>query len=176
MASFWDMLGKAASVMQLTGVDAFGMVSMIIQAARTARRNRDLCQQLAKKVEIVSGLLEELNVPELRRHRKTRRPLDELFRGYVLVWSCSQQQSASQFWQMFMAADMATMLRQAKDEIDSYIILIPLITAVASIRARVRVPSLLHLHIRQISVYCFCSKILDLIAFKFYFNILSHSL
>lgn len=140
MASFWDMLGKAASVMQLTGVDAFGMVSMIIQAARTARRNRDLCQQLAKKVEIVSGLLEELNVPELRRHRKTRRPLDELrsalFRGYVLVWSCSQQQSASQFRQMFMAADMAAMLRQAKDEIDSYIILIPLITTVVSIRAR----------------------------------------
>jgi len=141
MASFWDMLGKAASVMQLTGVDAFGMVSMIIQAARTARRNRDLCQQLAKKVEIVSGLLEELNIPELRRHRKTRRPLDELrsalFRGYVLVWSCSQQQQgASQFWQMFMAGDMAAMLRQAKDEIDSYIILIPLITTVASIRAR----------------------------------------
>jgi len=157
MASFWDMLGKAASVMQLTGVDAFGMVSMIIQAARTARRNRDLCQQLAKKVEIVSGLLEELNIPELRRHRKTRRPLDELrsalFRGYVLVWSCSQQQQgASQFWQMFMAGDMAAMLRQAKDEIDSYIILIPLITTVASIRARVR--SLLHLCIWS-SVYSY---------------------
>ncbi|CAL5033937.1 unnamed protein product [Urochloa decumbens] len=140
MASFWDMLGKVAGVMQLTGVDAFGMVSMIVQAARTARRNRDLCQQLAKKVEIVSGLLEELHIPELRRHRKTRRPLDELrtalFRGYVLVWSCSQQQSASQFRQLFMAADMASMLRQAKDEIDGYIILIPLITAVATVRAR----------------------------------------
>ncbi|CAN6270851.1 unnamed protein product [Urochloa humidicola] len=140
MASFWDMLGKVAGVMQLTGVDAFGMVSMIVQAARTARRNRDLCQQLAKKVEIVSSLLEELRIPELRRHRKTRRPLDELrtalFRGYVLVWSCSQQQSVSQFRQLFMAADMASMLRQAKDEIDGYIILIPLITAVASVRAR----------------------------------------
>ncbi|CAN6247822.1 unnamed protein product [Urochloa humidicola] len=140
MASFWDMLGKVAGVMQLSGVDAFGMVSMIVQAARTARRNRDLCQQLAKKVEIVSSLLEELRIPELRRHRKTRRPLDELrtalFRGYVLVWSCSQQQSASQFRQLFMAADMASMLRQAKDEIDGYIILIPLITAVASVRAR----------------------------------------
>ena len=83
--------------MQVTGVDAFGLVNMIVQAAHTARRNRDLCQQLAKKVEIVSGLLEELNVLDLRRHRKTRRPLDELrsvlFRGYVLVWSCSQQQT-----------------------------------------------------------------------------------
>ncbi|CAO2034308.1 unnamed protein product [Urochloa humidicola] len=140
MASFWDMLGKVAGVMQLTGVDAFGMVSMIVQAARTARRNRDLCQQLAKKVEIVSSLLEELRIPELRRHRKTRRPLDELrtalFRGYVPVWSCNQQQSASQFRQLFMAVDMASMLRQAKDEIDGYIILIPMITAVASVRAR----------------------------------------
>lgn len=141
MAPFWDMLGKAASVMQLSGVDALGMVSMIVQAARTARRNRVLCQQLAKKVEIVGGLLEELHIPELRRHRKTRRPLDELraalFRGYALVWSCTQQQSTSQFLQMLVAADMAAMLREAKDEIDGYIILIPLITAVASLRARV---------------------------------------
>ncbi|KAK8448369.1 hypothetical protein SEVIR_7G043900v4 [Setaria viridis] len=157
MASFWDVLGKVTGVMQLTGVDAFGMVPMIVQAARTARRNRDLCQQLAKKVEIVSGLLEELQIPELRRHRKTRRPLDELrtalFRGYVLVWSCSQQQSTSQFRQLFMAADMASMLRQAKDEIDSYIILIPLITTVASVRSRVSSVSR-----PQISAIFFCSN------------------
>ncbi len=84
-----DKLGQAASVMQVTGVDAFGLVSMIVQAAHTARRNRDLCRQLAQHVQIVGGLLRKLQIPELRRHPETRRPLeqldDALLRAYKLV-------------------------------------------------------------------------------------------
>ena len=56
----------------------------------------------------------------------------------MLVRSCGQQQrSTSQLYQLWKSADMALMLRQAQDEIDGYIILIPMITAVASLRARV---------------------------------------
>jgi len=140
-AAFWSMLGQAANVMQVTGVDGFGIASMIVQAARAASRNRDLCQLLANKVQIVSDLLRELQIPELRRHRSTRRPLDELrralFCAYMLVWSCGQQQrNTSQLYQLWKSADMALMLRQAQDEIDGYIILIPMITAVASVRSR----------------------------------------
>ena len=149
MASLWSMLGQAASVMQVTGVDGFGIASMIATAARAASRNKDLCQLLANKVEVVGDLLRELQIPELRRHRSTRRPLDELrralFCAYMLVWSCGQQQrNTSQLYQLWKSADMASMLRQAQDEIDGYIILIPMITAVASLRARVS--SLLHLY------------------------------
>ena len=149
MASLWSMLGQAANVMQVAGVDGFGIASMIAQAARTASRNKDLCQLLANKVEVVGDLLRELQIPELRRHRSTRRPLDELrralFCAYMLVWSCGQQQrNTSQLYQLWKSADMALMLRQAQDEIDGYIILIPMFTAVASLRARVS-SLLLHL-------------------------------
>uniref|UniRef100_A0A0E0B260 Protein kinase domain-containing protein n=1 Tax=Oryza glumipatula TaxID=40148 RepID=A0A0E0B260_9ORYZ len=136
-----DKLGQAASVMQVTGVDAFGLVSMIVQAAHTARRNRDLCRQLAQHVQIVGGLLRKLQIPELRRQPETRRPLeqldDALFRAYKLVRSCSQQQeSRSQLYQMLKGADVACKLRAALEEIDRYIQLIPMITLVAAIAAR----------------------------------------
>ncbi|XP_052168593.1 cell number regulator 13-like isoform X5 [Oryza glaberrima] len=136
-----DKLGQAASVMQVTGVDAFGLVSMIVQAAHTARRNRDLCRQLAQHVQIVGGLLRKLQIPELRRQPETRRPLeqldDALFRAYKLVRSCSQQQeSRSQLYQMLKGADVACKLRAALEEIDRYIQLIPMITLVAAIAVR----------------------------------------
>ena len=96
MASSWDRVGQAASVMQVTGVDAFGLVNMIVQAAHTARRNRDLCQQLAQHVLIVADLLRKLDIPALRQHLETRRPLElldaALFRAYKLVRSCAQRQ------------------------------------------------------------------------------------
>jgi hypothetical protein len=107
-----------------------------------ARRNRDLCRQLAQHVQIVGGLLRKLQIPELRRQPETRRPLeqldDALFRAYKLVRSCSQQQeSRSQLYQMLKGADVACKLRAALEEIDRYIQLIPMITLVAAIAARV---------------------------------------
>ncbi|KAL6607817.1 hypothetical protein ACP70R_040880 [Stipagrostis hirtigluma subsp. patula] len=140
-SSPWEKLGQAASVMQLTGVDALGLVSMIVQAAQIARRNRDLCRQLAEHVQIVGGLLQKLQIPELRRYPETRRPLDQLndalFRTYRLVRSCSQQQeNTSQLYQMLTGAGVADKLRRAQEEIDRYITLVPVITAVAVVIAR----------------------------------------
>ncbi|KAL6607819.1 hypothetical protein ACP70R_040882 [Stipagrostis hirtigluma subsp. patula] len=140
-SSPWDKLGQAASVMQLTGVDALGLVSMIVQAAQLARGNRDLCLQLAQHVQIVGDLVAELQIPELRRHPETRRPLDQLHAAlchtYQLVRSCSQrQQTRSLVRQMLTAASVADELRRAQEVIDRYITLIPVITTVAVIRAR----------------------------------------
>ncbi|CAO2184885.1 unnamed protein product [Urochloa humidicola] len=141
MASSWDKLGQAASIMQVTGIDAFGLVSMIIQAAHTAHQNRDMCQQLAQHVQIVGDLLRKLDIPELRRHPETRRPLEQLdaalFRAYKLVRSCSQyQENRSQLYQIFTGADVASKLRLAQEEIDRYINLIPMISLVAVLGAR----------------------------------------
>ncbi|XP_066375638.1 protein MID1-COMPLEMENTING ACTIVITY 1-like isoform X7 [Miscanthus floridulus] len=140
-SSSWDRVGQAASVMQVTGVDAFGLVNMIVQAAHTARRNRDLCQQLAQHVLIVADLLRKLDIPALRQHLETRRPLElldaALFRAYKLVRSCAQrQENTSQIYQMFTGAEVASKLRLAQEEIDRYINLIPMITLVAAVGAR----------------------------------------
>lgn len=135
-----DKLGQAASVMQVTGVDAFGLVSMIVQAAHTARRNRDLCRQLAQHVQIVGGLLRKLQIPELRRQpAETRRPLeqldDALLRAYKLVRSCSQcqKQNAGQLYGIINGPAVACKLRAVQEEIDRYIQLIPMITLVAAV-------------------------------------------
>jgi len=156
-SSSWDRVGQAASVMQVTGVDAFGLVNMIVQAAHTARRNRDLCQQLAQHVLIVADLLRKLDIPALRQHLETRRPLElldaALFRAYKLVRSCAQrQENTSQIYQMFTGAEVASKLRLAQEEIDRYINLIPMITLVAAVGAR-QVSSLFSAFIRSI---CLC--------------------
>ncbi|KAG0515862.1 hypothetical protein BDA96_10G313700 [Sorghum bicolor] len=48
----WTVLGQASNVAQLVGVDALGLVSMVVQAALAARRHRDACRRLAQHVEI----------------------------------------------------------------------------------------------------------------------------
>lgn len=120
-------------------MDAFGLASMISQAALTARQNRDACLELAEHVRIVAGLLRRLQtLRRLRRHPETRRPLeqleDALRRAYQLVRSCGREQAArSYIYRMFTGAHTAAKLRAAEDEIDRYIRLIPMISLVATV-------------------------------------------
>uniref|UniRef100_A0A8R7R3I5 Uncharacterized protein n=1 Tax=Triticum urartu TaxID=4572 RepID=A0A8R7R3I5_TRIUA len=51
-SSLWVTLGQASNVAQLVGVDALGLISMVVQAALAARRHRDACMQLAQHHEI----------------------------------------------------------------------------------------------------------------------------
>ncbi|XP_062229665.1 uncharacterized protein LOC133927286 [Phragmites australis] len=140
MAAPWDDVGRAGNLLQLLGVDAFGLASMITQAALTARRNRDACLQLAEHVRVVEGLLRRLQMlPRLRQHPETRRPLeqldDALRRAYLLVRSCSQEQAArSYLYQLLTGAQTAAKLRAAEEEIDRYIRLMPMIGLVATVR------------------------------------------
>jgi len=76
--ALWTVLGQASNVAQLVGVDALGLVSMVVQAALAARRHRDACRRLAQHVELVGGLLQELELAELMRREATRRPLEQL--------------------------------------------------------------------------------------------------
>ncbi|CAD6335545.1 unnamed protein product [Miscanthus lutarioriparius] len=143
MAVAWDDVGNASSILQLLGVDAFGLASMITQAALTARRNRDACLQLAEHVRVVEGLLRRLQtLPRLRRHPETRRPLeqldDALRRAYLLVRSCGQElELRSYLYQLLTGAHTAARLLAAEEEIDRYIRLIPMIGLVATVGVEV---------------------------------------
>jgi hypothetical protein len=79
------LLGQASNVAQLVGVDALGLVSMVVQAALAARRHRDSCRRLAQHVEVVGGLLQELELADLMRREATRRPLDCWYQPSVLT-------------------------------------------------------------------------------------------
>uniref|UniRef100_A0A0E0ADK6 Protein kinase domain-containing protein n=1 Tax=Oryza glumipatula TaxID=40148 RepID=A0A0E0ADK6_9ORYZ len=128
-SSLWGVLGQASNVAQLVGVDALGLVSM---AALAARRHRDACRRLGQHVELVGGLLRELELAELMRREATRRPLEQLQgalrRCYALVTAC--QEDRGYLHRLLLGARMANELRAAQHEIDMYIRLIPLIALV----------------------------------------------
>nr|CAB3471266.1 unnamed protein product [Digitaria exilis] len=135
-SNLWTMLGQASNVAQLVGVDALGLVSMVVQAALAARRHRDACRRLAQHVEIVGGLLRELELAELMRREATRRPLEQLGgalrRCYALVAAC---QDCGYLCTLLTGARMAEELRAAEQEIDMFIRLVPLISLVDSTHA-----------------------------------------
>lgn len=131
-SSLWGVLGQASNVAQLVGVDALGLVSMVAQAALAARRHRDACRRLGQHVELVGGLLRELELAELMRREATRRALEQLQgalrRCYALVTAC--QEDRGYLHRLLLGARMANELRAAQHEIDMYIRLIPLIALV----------------------------------------------
>uniref|UniRef100_A0A0E0ADK9 Protein kinase domain-containing protein n=1 Tax=Oryza glumipatula TaxID=40148 RepID=A0A0E0ADK9_9ORYZ len=105
---------------------------MVVQAALAARRHRDACRRLGQHVELVGGLLRELELAELMRREATRRPLEQLQgalrRCYALVTAC--QEDRGYLHRLLLGARMANELRAAQHEIDMYIRLIPLIALV----------------------------------------------
>ncbi|KAF8687440.1 hypothetical protein HU200_043133 [Digitaria exilis] len=99
--------------------------------ALVARRHRSACQRLAQHVEIVGGLLRELELAELMRREATQRSLEQLRgalrRCYKLVAAC---QDCGYLRSLLAGARMADELRAAEQEIDMFIRLIPLIALV----------------------------------------------
>ncbi|KAL6603211.1 hypothetical protein ACP70R_043572 [Stipagrostis hirtigluma subsp. patula] len=126
-----NALGQASNVAQLVGVDVLGLVSMVVEAALAARRHRDACRRLAQQVELVGGLLRELELAELMRREATRRPLEQLGaalrRCYALVTAC---RDCGYLRSLLLGARMAGDLRAAEQEIDMFVRLIPLIALV----------------------------------------------
>ncbi|CAD6335666.1 unnamed protein product [Miscanthus lutarioriparius] len=156
-SGLWTVLGQASNVAQLVGVDALGLVSMVVPAALAARRHRDACRRLAQHVDIVGGLLREMELAELMRREATRRPLqqlhDALRRCYALV---TAYQDCGYLRNLFLGARMAEELRAVEQEIDMFIRLVPLIALVDTTherRAAEAVPVLImngssHHHVR----------------------------
>ncbi|KAJ1260575.1 hypothetical protein BS78_10G242800 [Paspalum vaginatum] len=136
-SGLWTVLGQASNVAQVVGVDALGLVSMVVQAALAARRHRDACRRLAQHVEVVGVLLRELELAELMRREATRRPLEQLRgalrRCYALVTAC---QDCGYLRGLLVGARMADELRAVEQEIDMFIRLVPLIALVDTTHER----------------------------------------
>ena len=77
---------------QLAGVDAYGLISMIVEAAKTVKRNRETCQLLARRARMIGDLLQQLEGTQLMHHMETRNPVEQLEEtlrhAYVLITSC----------------------------------------------------------------------------------------
>lgn len=56
----WQLLGNAATVAQIAGVDLFGLITKIRQLARTARQNKANCDHLSRRADELAELLTAL--------------------------------------------------------------------------------------------------------------------
>ncbi|TKW02325.1 hypothetical protein SEVIR_8G236900v4 [Setaria viridis] len=125
------LVGQVATVAQLVGLDAYSLITMIADAARTVRRNRATCRQLARRVEMIGGLLRRLQDAHPMRAPETRAPVEELEetlrRAYLLVRSCQRRGYA---YRCFMGARHADELREVQGEIGFYLQLFPLVSYV----------------------------------------------
>nr|BAJ94356.1 predicted protein [Hordeum vulgare subsp. vulgare] len=136
--ALWTGLGQAATVAQLVGADVGGLISMIVQAAMTARQNRSECEQLARRVLMIAQLLPHVQEPEAAQ------PLaglgDTLRDAHELVVSCQGRSAAYQF---VMAGRTAERFREVQGKIDSYLILFPVISHIGVTRRLERIYNVL---------------------------------
>lgn len=127
--ALWNGLGQAATVAQLGGVDAAGLISMIVQAVQTVQRNKVECQLLANQVTMINNLLQMLQQSETMQRPEIRRPLDglddTLRQAYMLVTSC---QKSNVVYRFIMAGNQAQQFRDVRDRIDSYLRIYPMIS------------------------------------------------
>ncbi|KAF7046111.1 hypothetical protein CFC21_055159 [Triticum aestivum] len=135
----WNGVGQVANIAQLAGVDAYGLITMIVEAARTVRRNRRTCQLLARRVKMIGDLLRQLESTQLMQHTETRNPVEQLEETlrhtYVLIRSC---QDGSYLYSCFMGGKQADQLHQVQNEITFYLQLFPLVGFVDTSRTWAR--------------------------------------
>ncbi|VAH40242.1 unnamed protein product [Triticum turgidum subsp. durum] len=136
--ALWTGLSQAATVVQLVSADVGGLISMIVQAALTARQNRSECEQLARRALMIAQLLRHVQEPEAAQ------PLaglgDALRNAHELVVSCKGRSAAYQF---VMASRTAEKFREVRSKIDSYLILFLVISHIGITRRLERIYNIL---------------------------------
>jgi hypothetical protein len=127
----WVSIGDVANVGQLGGVNAVQLISMIVTAANNARMHKKNCRQFAHHLKLISNLLEQLNLTDLKDWPETAEPLElfeeSLRKAVVLVESCRDK---SYLYLVAMGWVYVNKFRDYQDEIDKYLKLIPLISLV----------------------------------------------
>lgn len=137
----WNGVSQAASVAQLAGVDAYGLIKMIVEAVQTVRRNKETCQKLARRVKMIGDLLQQLHEAQLMQHGDTRSPVEQLEetlrQAFMLVTTC---QDSSFMYHCFTGGNQACQLREVENDIVFYLQLFPLVGYIDTSR------TLLHLN------------------------------
>ncbi|KAE8787788.1 putative serine/threonine-protein kinase-like protein CCR3 [Hordeum vulgare] len=136
--TLWSELSEVATVAQLVGADVVGLISRITQAAETARQNRRECQQLARRVLIISRLLPL--VEDLEAARQMAGLGDTLREAHELLQSCQRSSAAYHF---FMAGRKAVRFREMQNKIDFYLLLFPVTSHIGIARRLDRIYKLL---------------------------------
>ncbi|KAG2632426.1 receptor-like serine/threonine-protein kinase SD1-6 [Panicum virgatum] len=138
-------LGQAATIAQLSGLDAFGLTSMIMKAVHTVRRNKKACKQLEQRVQMIADLLQSIEGSEMMQRPETRRPLDGLEHtlccAYILVTSC---QNSRNIYLFFYGEKLANKFSEVQNSIDFYLQLFPVLSHIDTTRLLVRILNGVH--------------------------------
>ncbi|RLN34154.1 putative receptor-like protein kinase [Panicum miliaceum] len=138
-------LGQAATIAQLSGLDAFGLTSMIMQAVHTVRRNKKACKQLEHRVQMIADLLQSMEGSEMMQRPETRRPLNGLEQtlrcAYILVTSC---QNSRNIYLFFYGEKLANKFSEVQNSIDFYLQLFPVLSHIDTTRLLVRILNGVH--------------------------------
>ncbi|KAK1669046.1 hypothetical protein QYE76_057205 [Lolium multiflorum] len=140
----WAGLGQVATVAQMVGVDAGGLISMIIQAAETAHRNKKKCKRLAHRVSMIADLLPHLQLQDPEVALPLSGLEDALREAHGLVLSCQGRSAAYRF---IMAGRHAERFQDVQGRIDAYLIVFPMVSHIAITR---RLDQMCHIQ-RQLS-------------------------
>ncbi|KAK1683516.1 hypothetical protein QYE76_044364 [Lolium multiflorum] len=131
-------VGQVATVAQLAGIDAYGLIKMIVEAVQTVKRNKETCQKLARRVKMIGDLLQELHEAQLMQHRDTRNPVEQLEetlrRAFMLITTC---QDSSFMYHCFTGGNQACQLREVENDIAFYLQIFPLVSHVDTFRTLV---------------------------------------
>ncbi|KAF7072258.1 hypothetical protein CFC21_077407 [Triticum aestivum] len=106
----WNGMEQAATIAQLVGVDALGLISTIVQAAQTVQRNKETCQELVQDREEIVNALNGLE--------------GTLREAYSLVSSC---QDCSTTYRIFMEWKHTDQFRRVKKKIAKHLRFYPMI-------------------------------------------------
>ncbi|TVU46570.1 hypothetical protein EJB05_06111, partial [Eragrostis curvula] len=127
----WNRVDPVATIAQIAGVDAYGLIALIVQRAETVRRNRHECAQLAQQAETIGALLPQVQ----REHPEMDRALGKLEatlrEACVLVSACQ----GSSYFRRFLRSDKhAEQFRRLKEKIDFYLQIFPVISHIDTTR------------------------------------------
>lgn len=118
-----------ATIAQLTGVDALGLISTIVQAAQAVCRNKETCQELVQEIQLIRDLLRMLQDPEMMCREEIVNVLSglegTLKEAYALVTSC---RDCSTMYRFFMGWKQADQFRRIKKKIGKHLRFYPMIS------------------------------------------------
>lgn len=125
----WDGMERVATIAQLTGVDALGLISTILQAAQAVRRNKETCQELVQEIQLIRDLLRMLQDPEMMCREEIVNALSglegTLKEAYALVTRC---RDCSAMYRFFMGWKQADQFRRVKKKIGKHLRFYPMIS------------------------------------------------
>ncbi|CAN6165196.1 unnamed protein product [Urochloa humidicola] len=133
----WSRVEPVTTVAQLAGVDARGLITMIVERAKKVHRNKRECGDLASDVDAIQGVLRQVLQKQHPAVDDQVQKLEGVLReACVLVASC---EAKSYFRRFFRIDKLAEQFQRVRQRIQLYVDLFPFISHVDTTQRLIRI-------------------------------------